>query len=127
MIARELETPSVKRSTSLEPSTTFGCPANWTAYGLFLVRCYSDPHQGIVLAVAFSPDGRMALTGSWDGAARLWAVPRPITGEPQRIELWAQVITGIELDELGVIRSLDAPTWQERRRLLQELGRPPMP
>ena len=24
-------------------STTFGCPANWTAYGLFLVQCYSDP------------------------------------------------------------------------------------
>ena len=50
MIARELETPSVKRSTSLEPPATFGCPANWTAYGLFLVQCYSDPYVGLAKA-----------------------------------------------------------------------------
>jgi hypothetical protein len=57
MIARESETPSVKLSTSLEPSATFGCPANWTAYGLFLVRCYSDPK----LAAPESVEQRIGL------------------------------------------------------------------
>ncbi|MCS6864353.1 MAG: hypothetical protein RMJ56_04180 [Gemmataceae bacterium] len=28
--------------------------------------------QGPVAAVAFSPDGRLLLTGSWDGSTRLW-------------------------------------------------------
>jgi hypothetical protein len=26
-----------------EPSATVGCPANWTAYGWFLLRCYLNP------------------------------------------------------------------------------------
>jgi WD40 repeat protein len=31
-------------------------------------------HSDRVVAVAFSPDGRLALSGSWDGSARLWDV-----------------------------------------------------
>jgi hypothetical protein len=31
------------RALSHQPG---GCPANWTAYGLFLVQCYSDPLDG---------------------------------------------------------------------------------
>jgi eukaryotic-like serine/threonine-protein kinase len=84
-------------------------------------------HQTTVTAVAFSPDGKTVLTGSYDHTARLWPVPQPIHGEPQRIELWAQVIAGMELDGFDVFRALDVKTWQERRRLLQELGGPPMP
>jgi WD40 repeat protein len=36
-------------------------------------------HQGPVLSVAFSPDGKAALTGSSDKTARLWDVA---TGKP---------------------------------------------
>jgi hypothetical protein len=36
-------------------------------------------HQGYVWAVAFSPDGRTVLTGSYDKTARLWSVA---TGKP---------------------------------------------
>ena len=46
-------------------------------------------------------------------------------GDPERILLWTQVITGAELDEYGQVRILDANTWQQRRRRLQELGGPP--
>jgi WD40 repeat protein len=31
-------------------------------------------HQDRIVAVAFSPDGKLALTGSWDKTARLWDV-----------------------------------------------------
>jgi WD40 repeat protein len=31
-------------------------------------------HDSFVTAVAFSPDGKFVLTGSYDGAARLWRV-----------------------------------------------------
>jgi WD40 repeat protein len=79
----------------------------------------------VVWAVAFSPDGKIVLTGSDDKTARLWNVPRPIEGDPKRILLWAQVITGLELDEYGGTRGLDAPTWEQRRQRLQELGGPP--
>ena len=39
--------------------------------------------------------------------------------------LWAQVITGLEVDELTAVRVLDAAAWQQRRQRLQELGGPP--
>jgi WD40 repeat protein len=37
------------------------------------------PHAGIVRGVAFSPDGKLVLTGSYDKTARLW---RTSTGKP---------------------------------------------
>jgi WD40 repeat protein len=58
----------------------------------------------------FSPDGKTVLTSSADKTTRLWRVPRPIEGDPERIVLWAQVITGLELDESGGTRGLDAAT-----------------
>jgi WD40 repeat protein len=82
-------------------------------------------HQGTDISVAFSPDGKTVLTGSADKPARVWHAPRPIEGDPERIILWAQVITGLELDEYGATRGLHAPTWEQRRQRLQELGGPP--
>jgi WD40 repeat protein len=82
-------------------------------------------HLKDVSAAAFSPDGKTVLTGSYDKTARLWRVPKPIEGDPERILLWAQVITGLELDEYGGTRGLDATTWEQRRQSLLELGGPP--
>src|SRR5207248_2110258 len=42
-------------------------------------------HDGVVRAVAFSPDGRTIVTGSNDGTARLWVVGTSrAAGEPLR-------------------------------------------
>ena len=61
------------------------------------------------------------------GTARLWTPPAPVEGEVERMVLWTQVLTGLELDADGVARVLDAATWQKRRRRLDELGGPPLP
>jgi len=34
-------------------------------------------HEGSINSVAFSPDGKMILTGSWDKTARLWGIKKP--------------------------------------------------
>jgi hypothetical protein len=45
----------------------------------------------------------------------------------ERIVLWTQVMTCLELDADGVARVLDADSWQQRRQCLDELGGPPVP
>lgn len=77
--------------------------------------------------MAFSPDGRSVLTGSADRTAQFWDVPAPVEGTVERIVLWVQVLTGMELDDEGEAHPLDAATWQQRRQRLQECGGPPRP
>jgi WD40 repeat protein len=84
-------------------------------------------HQDVINSAAFSPDGRTILTGSDDQTARLWAVPAPVEEEVQRIGLWVQGITGLELDADGAVGKLDAQAWRERRQRLEQLGGPPRP
>jgi WD40 repeat protein len=85
-------------------------------------------HPDVIHAVAFSPDGKTIVTGCKDHKSRLWsAPPSAVEGEPDRIAAWVQAITGLELDDDGAVRLLDGKTWQERRRLLNELGGSPMP
>jgi hypothetical protein len=83
--------------------------------------------SAMLLAVAF--DGNSILTqtaGSMSWLPELRQDVRlTVAGEPERIELWAQVLTGMELDEGGFARTLDADTWQQRRKRLAELGGPP--
>jgi WD40 repeat protein len=81
--------------------------------------------DGWIKAAAFSPDGKTFVTGA-GSLARFWRVPTPITGDAERITLWAQVATGMELDAAGQAKVLDAQAWQERRQRLEHLGGPPV-
>ena len=82
-------------------------------------------HRGPVYAVAFNPVRRQLLTGSRDATARLWHPPDPIPGTVERVALWAEVLTGMSLDDAGIIRILDPEKWQDHRRQLDALGGPP--
>jgi WD40 repeat protein/serine/threonine protein kinase len=85
------------------------------------------PHADKVWAVAFDPQSRMLLTGAEDSQARLWRIPPPLEGAVERLVLWAQVLTGMELDADGGSHVLDTQTWQQRRQTLEDLGAPQVP
>ena len=53
---------------------------------------------------------------------RLWELPAPVRGDVERIELWAQLVTGMKLDADGVIQVLDSDTWHRLRQRLDELA-----
>ena len=76
-------------------------------------------------SAALSPDSRTILTGGSGGTARLWHIPVQLEGDPRRIQLWAEVLTAMELDEYDVIRPLDAAAWLDRKAELEKLGGPP--
>ena len=84
-------------------------------------------HRDVVWAVACRPGGHAFLTGSEDGTARLWPVPAPVRGSPERVGRWVEGMTALDLDETGLVRSLDSAAWRERRRRLERLGGAPMP
>ncbi len=83
--------------------------------------------EGVFLPVVFRPGGRAVLTGSYtaDAAARLWDVPAPLPGTPERIKVWARVLTGMDLDDQGAMHFLDPSAWEQDRRRLAEQGGPP--
>jgi WD40 repeat protein len=83
-------------------------------------------HPDRVFAVAFSPDGRFALTGCGDNYARLWEIPIPIEGDEEGIRLWTQLITGMTLEPNGSFRHLNAEEWYQRRGELAKRGGPPV-
>lgn len=56
------------------------------------IRTFSG-HSGDVESVAFSPDGKYGLSGSWDNTLKLWAISTKTLVEDivqQRIESWQQ-------------------------------------
>ena len=77
-------------------------------------------------AAAFSPDGRCLLISCWGGCAQLWRINPRVDGSPQQIRRWAELTTGMELDQDGIVRWLDAATWSQRDQELKSLGGPPI-
>jgi WD40 repeat protein/Flp pilus assembly protein TadD len=90
------------------------------ATGLPLGPPWRQPER--VRSIAFAADG-WAAVGSW-ALVRLRQVPPPLPDEPERVTAWAQVLTGLDLDDRGMVGVLDAAAWQARRRRLDELGGP---
>jgi hypothetical protein len=81
-------------------------------------------HPAAVSFVVFGHDGRALTTRSNDDAVRVWDLPAPMDGTIDRIRLWAQVSTGMELDGEAT-RRLDDKELAGRRKQLQGAGGPP--
>ena len=84
-------------------------------------------HEAAVRAVAFRPDGRTYLTVGSDRSLSSGEIPPPLTGDVDRLVLWSQVITSMELTTGGTVSVLGAHTWTERRRKLGEHPGEPLP
>jgi WD40 repeat protein len=86
------------------------------------------PHSREVTFVGFSPDGQGVLTAGGLRSLQRWQAPvPPLAGDPERIKLWAEVVTGLELESDTVVGALSRQAWCERRQRLRELGGPPLP
>ena len=83
-------------------------------------------HRLGVAEATFSPDGKYALTGSWDGTARLWAVPNALEDEQERIEAWVETMTGLRISPTAGGELLKPDEWRKRREQLDRLGGPPI-
>ena len=66
-----------------------------------------------VTAVSCSPDGRIVGTISDDYSAGLWAMPRPVTDDPDQVWRWAQRITGLTLSEDDAFHVLSPKEFAE--------------
>jgi WD40 repeat protein len=85
------------------------------------------PHQ-LEVGLGFSPDGKSLFTvGPGEKAVRLRKVLQPVPGEWERVALWVEAITGLEMDAMGEIHPLHPDTWRERSQHLREWGGPPLP
>ena len=77
-----------------------------------------------VYFVAFLHDGKSLYTGSWE--YRLFAVPRDLPDEVERMAAWVEVITGLALDKQeGQIQVLDNAAWLAHHEQLMQWGGPP--
>ena len=84
----------------------------------------SQPGQSV--AVAHHAGTTLVLIGS-GRTAILWRLPSPVDGTAERLMLWTQTITGMELDATGALYPLDSVSLQQRARRLEELGGWPLP
>lgn len=82
-------------------------------------------HQSSVALVAFSPDGPSFWTGCKE-ETQLRNMPPVVEGEPERVALWVQVLTGARLDGVQ-FRALEGEDWLKRKERLDEMGGPPLP
>jgi WD40 repeat protein len=73
-------------------------------------------YDGSVIRVAFGLNGETILTATEDQMARKWEMPPAMTGSAEEIELWTQVVTGMELEADNAVRILNAIEWQKRRQ-----------
>lgn len=140
---REVQPWDVKRKRPAGPPLRHGMPVTRAAYspdgGLIVtdqgsIRFFSatfgkplGDHYGRVdsLPEFLVPEGRAVVTSSLGGGVALVPWPTPINGDPERIRLWLDVITGKRLDQYGGVVDLTSEAVRQSRERLGKLGGPP--
>jgi hypothetical protein len=80
-------------------------------------------NSSVIVQVCFSPDGKLVGLTSKRPDTRVYRVPEPVTGDPETLRIWAEVLSGLELESDGQVRVLDPAAWNERRLELESTGR----
>jgi WD40 repeat protein/tRNA A-37 threonylcarbamoyl transferase component Bud32 len=73
---------------------------------------------------AFNKPGSYFLLQD-EGGTRLYRTPVPLRGKVQQIVLWAQLMTGMELNAEGRSQLLTLEQWDDRRHRLEQMGGTP--
>jgi len=47
---------------------------------------------------------------------RVWKTPSQLAGKAEDLQLWLQIVTGMELDASGYVLHLSRAVWKERLR-----------
>jgi WD40 repeat protein/serine/threonine protein kinase/tetratricopeptide (TPR) repeat protein len=83
-------------------------------------------HFGPVNALAVIPgrDATTIVTGCGDHTTRLWTIPHPVAGSPERVRLQVEVATGLELGADDRVVTLTPVARQLRRLRLKVLDFP---
>jgi WD40 repeat protein len=69
-----------------------------------------------VQGIAFSPDGSTVLTNGEDRTARVWSIAQLSQGSAP-VSAQLEALTGLTLDDHGVVHVLDTDTWTARRNM----------
>ena len=87
------------------------------------------PHSVAAKTLSFRADSRvLAAVAGIPGRLNmvLIPIPEPVADDAERIKLWVQTLTGMELERDDAFTVLDRETWQRRRQQLEEMtNRPP--
>jgi len=70
--------------------------------------------------IAFSPDDRTLAIANGE-LLQFCDVPRPVTDDPEQVQLSAEVRTGQSIDN-GLVQTLTRAEWSDRRKKLQAIG-----
>jgi WD40 repeat protein len=75
------------------------------------------PHPDWVGVLSLSPDRKFVLTGCRDKRLRIWPMPTvlAVEGDVEAVLARVQTLTGLELDQDGVVRVLSPEAWHQRR------------
>jgi WD40 repeat protein len=77
--------------------------------------------------VALSPDGRTLVAIDERGNGRIVRVPYLEESSTERLRLWVEVRTGLELDAFGAVQPLSDADRTRRAERLRQLPGPPLP
>jgi WD40 repeat protein/tRNA A-37 threonylcarbamoyl transferase component Bud32 len=91
--------------------------------------CASPPYEAPFVrpAIRFEGAGWSVVTTYAGKGRRTWHLPLPVEGSRERQRLWIESLTGVQLDEEGVLRVLDPAAQNQRRLQLAALLGPPLP
>ena len=78
-------------------------------------------HRSAVTSIVINSSGTRLAAICKDKSAYLWRIPAPISVPSDTILMWAEVVTGMSLDDDGQVRILPLAEWNQLQQTLESL------